>query len=129
MTGERDMRGVMQIVVPDGIDAEAAACHRSQQPNVLPFIFGDNQDRPVRCGGTRRADDLGKNVLFRGVVDVLRRVETQAVEVELVDPIGGIGRDKLPHGSRILNVPTTVPTGWFSATDGGDTAMSVGSAT
>ena len=38
------------------------------------------------------------------VEDVLRRIDTQAVDVELVDPVGGVGKDELAHRPGVLAV-------------------------
>ena len=50
----------------------------------------------------RRRHDVGDDVARRGVLDVLRRVEAQAVEVELVDPVA-------PRSARRTRAPAAGP--------------------
>ena len=71
-------------------------------------------DRPLAAARTAPAD-LGEDVR-RGsgvVVDVLRGVEPQAVEVELVDPVGGVGDEELADrpGVGAVEVDRLAPVG------------------
>src|SRR5262249_60386094 len=45
--------------------------------------------------------DRREDVVVGGVVNRLGRVQAQAVEVELVDPIPGVGDEKLAHGTGL----------------------------
>ena len=81
----------MIVVVPQRVEAVAAARRIAHQARVLRLVFGDDVDRALAAA--RRADapdDVGEDVRRRRVLDVLRRVEAQAVEVELVDPVARV---------------------------------------
>src|SRR4029078_1134341 len=45
-SGERDLRGVVKIVIPHGIEAEPRLLRRAQHPHVLSFVLGHNDDGP-----------------------------------------------------------------------------------
>ena len=61
----------------------------------------------------RRRRDLANDVRRRFVEDLLRGVEAKAVEVEFVDPVAGVGDEKLPNrsGSFSVEVQCVAPFG------------------
>ena len=89
------MARVVEIIVPERVEAMAAALRGAHQPRVLRFVLADEHDVAAMRRLPRRPHDGGDHVLVRGVEDGLRRVKAQAVEVELVDPIGGVGDEEL----------------------------------
>jgi hypothetical protein len=58
-----------------------------------------NPSRPCPAAGhlTHAPADRGDDVLGRAVVDLLRGVEAQAVEVKFVDPVGRVADEELAH--------------------------------
>ena len=60
---------------------------------MLRLVLVNDDRRAAIRGSTHAATNLGENVLFGiggVVVDVLRRVQAQAVQVKLIDPVCGI---------------------------------------
>ena len=55
--------------------------------------------RPPYLLGDRR-----QNMHGRLVIDILRGIEAQSIEMKLIDPITSIGEKELAHGSRMLAV-------------------------
>src|SRR4051812_30276304 len=96
---QRDERRMMKIVVPHRVDAEV-----SHQPGVLRFVFRDDDDRSRGRCVSGPLDDLGDEVAWGFVEDVLRRVESKSIEMELVDPVSGVRDRKLPDASRAFAV-------------------------
>ena len=52
----------------------------------------------------RAPADRRQDVLARRIEDLLRRVEAQAVEMKLVDPVAGVGDEELAHRRRVRAV-------------------------
>ena len=96
-----DHRGMVQIVVPDAVEAEAAGLRRPDEIGVLRLVLRDEDDaaRSRRLAG--RAPEGGDDVILAVVVDVLRRVEAQTVEAIFVDPVGGVGDGEVTHADAV----------------------------
>jgi hypothetical protein len=77
---------------------------RPQESYVLRLVFTDDQ-RPARARDISNAlADLGDDVSLAVIVDVLRRVEPQPVEMKLIDPVAGVGDEELAHRPAVLAV-------------------------
>ena len=102
--GERDHGRVMKVVVPQRVEAEAAARRRTAAAShVLRLVLRDQKNRSI--AGRRRARPsrhLGQHMRRRGVEDLLRRIEAQTVEMKLVDPVRGVRDHELAHGRRVV---------------------------
>src|SRR5204863_4426634 len=68
---ERDERGVMEVVVPCEIEAEAVLVHAARESRLLRFILACDDDGPAPGGVARHAADLAQQVRARVVVDVV----------------------------------------------------------
>src|SRR5262249_17362081 len=91
--GQGDHRRVMEVVIPKRVESVTAAIDGPNDPWMLRLVFTDDDDGPAASRRPGPAADLGEDVFRRVwvvVVDGLRGVESQPVEVELVDPIGGV---------------------------------------
>src|SRR5688572_18686108 len=114
--GERDHGGVMPVVVPEGIQTESAFVRGSEEADILGLVFADDE-RPTRA---RRLSDLrahlSDDVDRAVVVHVLRCVETQAIEMELLDPVARIRDDELAYRLRLfpVEVDRRTPVGLMS---------------
>src|SRR5262249_24106623 len=97
-SGHRDHRAVMKIVVPERVETITALVERPNPTGLLWFVLCNEQDGSPRRRVTCPACDGGQDVLVGIVEDLLRRIETQAVEVKFVNPVPGVGDEKLPHG-------------------------------
>ena len=103
--GQGDLRGVMEVVVPHRVETEAAALGRQQLLRVLRLVLGDHDDR-ARL--RRFACDLGElleNVRLAVVEDRLRRVQAQAVEVKLAQPIARVAQNEIARALRRCRRP------------------------
>src|SRR5215475_2403345 len=98
MPGQRDVRSVMEVIVPDGIQAVAALSASADEAGVLLFVFGDQEDGPLSGGASCFARDVAKDVVGRIVEHLLGGIEPQAVQMELLDPVAGVGDEKLANG-------------------------------
>ena len=54
-----------------------------------------------RAASPHAPGDGRQDVLGRGVEDLLGGVEAQAVEVELLDPVAGVGQEELAHRAGV----------------------------
>ena len=109
--GERDHRAVVEVVVPQGVDREPSRLDRTHQTGVLRLVLGDHDRLPAgRCFADTPAD-RGDDVFRRRIEDLLRRIETQAVKMELVDPVPGVRDEEFAHrrGVRSVEVDRVAP--------------------
>src|SRR5205085_5858384 len=83
-----------------------AGAVRARHAGLLRFVLGDDQGRALAAGGTYPAADGLQQMLAEGavVVNALGGVETQAIEVQLVDPVAGVLDEVFPHRSGALAV-------------------------
>ncbi len=102
--GQGHHRAVVEVVVPEGVDAVAALLRWPHEPRLLRLVLRDQDDGALAGRASRLARDGGQDVLRRGVVHALGGVETEAVEAELRDPVGRVRDDELPHGRAVLAV-------------------------
>src|SRR5579864_4176891 len=94
----------MPVIIPYGIEAVTPLIERADESRILGFVFGDDKGRAARSGAAHRPNKSGVDVLGGSVEDLLGSIEAQAVQVELIDPIRGVGAEKFPHGTGILAV-------------------------
>lgn len=98
---DRHHGAVVKVVVPQGIEAVAALLGRANKPCLLRFVLAHHQ---CRASARRRPDtahDRRKDMVGRAVEDLLRGVEPQAVEVEFIDPVAGVGEKKFAHRAGV----------------------------
>src|SRR4029453_7582521 len=99
--GERNMRSVMEVVIPQCVESEPASLRRTQQPDVLRLIL-TNKNYLARPGRfARAACDRRNNMLGGGVENLLCRIEAETVKMKLLDPVLDVGQKKFPHGCSI----------------------------
>ena len=96
-SGQWHVGGVVPVLAPDGVEAVAVDARPPEQARVLRLALADEEDRAAARRGARRRAQLGDDMLARGVANRLRRIEAQAVEVELANPIGGVLDHELTH--------------------------------
>src|SRR5690606_13496363 len=101
---QRDLGSVMDIVVPHRIDAESAALRRQEMLAALGLVLRRDDDASGWSGGARLLDELGEHVPLARVEDRLGRVEPQAVEMELANPIACIADHEIARALRKLIV-------------------------
>ena len=68
--------------------------------SCLAVILGEQEDRAAAGRGSRVPRERREEVVGRVVEDDLGRVESQSVEVELVDPVAGIRDEELADACR-----------------------------
>src|SRR6202162_5319964 len=88
---ERNHRGVMEIVVPQTIQAIAALLGGLHQLYLLRFVFG-YKNHFAWCGTLAGFPSHGgDDVMLGAVMDVLGGIPPAAIQVEFLDPVAGIG--------------------------------------
>ncbi len=71
---------------------------RADAPDEFLAAHSPQRCTQIACPPpTGLSAELRKNVRLPGIEDLLGRVESQAVEMELLDPAGRIGQKKFPH--------------------------------
>ena len=103
------MAGVMEVVVPDGVEAEPAFRARTDEFGILRLVLSDDYDIPVVRGGSGASGQLREDVLIGVVEDLLRRVETQPVEVEFANPVTSILANVFPDRRAVGSVEVQRP--------------------
>ena len=101
--GERDVRRVVEVVVPEGVEPVAAVLEGRTRRRLLRLVLGDDD---TCCARWPRRGRAGRSP--RGCAGVesskmcCGRVEPQPVEVELVDPVARVGqrRTRGPRADR-----------------------------
>ena len=93
----------MEVVGPDPVDSPAAALGRFHQRHEVPVIFCEDRDRPPGRGPGRRRD-LGDDVRMAVVHERMRRVEPQAVEPILSNPVNGVVDDQAADHRRARTI-------------------------
>src|SRR5262245_8228991 len=88
--GHRHHRAVVEIVIPERVDPITALLGRPDENRLLWLVFGDDDDRPPTSRLTGASRYCRQDVIVRRIVNVLRRVQSQAVEVEFLDPVSGV---------------------------------------
>ncbi len=100
-----DDRGVVEVVGPQRIEPEAPLLRRPDQVRLLRLVLADDQRPAPPRGLAHPAGDRRQDVLAgRLVVRVLRRVDPQPIDMELLDPVGHVAQDELADRPRVLAV-------------------------
>ena len=68
------------------------------------LVLADDQHTTAPGRRADRPHDRPEDVVGTVVEEALRRIDTQAVEVELVDPVGDVRQDELAHRPGVLAV-------------------------
>ena len=80
------------------------------EARVLRLVLGDDQRSRAAPAAARTRRPIAARMCSGDVVeDRLRRVEAQAVEVELVDPVAGVGDEELAHRAAIAGRRSSAP--------------------
>ncbi len=98
------MRAVVEIVVPERVHAEAAGIRRLHELHALRLVLGDDERRAAGCRLTHAARDFLEHMRGRGVEHLLRGVQAQAIDVELVHPVARVGDEEFAHRTALLAV-------------------------
>ena len=104
VAGQRDDRAVVEVVVPERVQPVAAAIRRTHQLRLLRLVLGDQERRALAARLAHAPRDRRHQMFGRGVVDLLGRVQAQAVEVEFVDPVGGVLDEQLARRAGVVAV-------------------------
>ena len=109
--GQRHARRMVQVFVEEAVHAVAAVRHRPHQPRVLRLVLGDDDHRSRRRRLAGDPRQRGEDVLGRDVVDLLRGVDAEAVEVELAHPVGDVRQHQLAQALavRVVEVERLAP--------------------
>ena len=92
---------MVEVVVPERVEAVAPLGEWTHQPRLLRLVLGDDDNRPPPRRLPRANADRRHDVLAGEIVNRLCRVQPQAVEMELVDPVGRVGDEELTHRSGV----------------------------
>src|SRR5262249_19112018 len=109
--GRRYARGVVEVIVPQRVQAESSFFDGIELFRALRLVLADQNDPARRGLGTRPRGDLRGDVRSRGIEEALDRIETQSVEVKLPDPVRGVFDDELANGPahRAIEVDRLAP--------------------
>src|SRR5450432_299654 len=91
-TGKEGVDGVMKIVTPDGVQAVAAIFTRKNQARIILVTFGDHADFAIEFVGelSHFLGDFLEDVRRRIVLDGLHGIQTQTVEMIVMDPVARV---------------------------------------
>ncbi len=114
--GQGDDRAVVEIVVPKTVQPKAAFVRRPDQPRLLRLVFGHEKNRALARRGPRFPRDAGENVFLGFIKNALGGVETEAVEMEFLDPVARVADEKLAHrpGVWAVEVQGRAPIGFVA---------------
>ena len=93
--GHRHHSAVVEVVVPERVKAIAALRRGADQLGVLRLVLAHQQGGAATRRLPHPAGHGRQNVVRRSVIDVLRGIDAQAVEVKLLNPVAGIGQEIL----------------------------------
>src|SRR5665213_2822894 len=99
--GDGNHRGVVEIVVPQRVEAIPAGLGRAHHSGVLRLVFGGDEGFAAACGSPHLPLDRRQDVIARRIENLLGRVEPQPAQMIFVDPIAGIGDEELAHREPI----------------------------
>src|SRR5207237_24692 len=86
---------MMKVVVPDAVEPVTLLFRRPDKLRLLRLVFRDDDDRPIAGSFAGMPRQRGEHVIVRFIIDVLRRIEPQPVEMKLGDPIAGVVNEQL----------------------------------
>src|SRR5687768_7874084 len=92
VTGEDDAQGMVEVVIPLGVEAESSELTRTNDAGIIEGALGDAIDPPVELLGARpeRQAQFLKEGLSRVIEDGMDGVKAQRVDLELRDPEQGV---------------------------------------
>ena len=116
--GGGDQRGVVEVIRPHAVETETLG-FGPHKPRILRFVFGDDDDGLATGRRSRRVGDLLQEIGLGVIVNVVRRVEPQSVEVILHNPVPRVADHELTDRGRVLAVEVDglAPVGAMSLAD------------
>ncbi len=104
-------RRMMEVVVPHAIQIKPALIQRKELLAALALIFGHHEDFPRAGRPTCMANEIGDDMHRTAVIDRLDCVQSQAVQMKLVDPIACVGDNQVARSLAILaiKIPRLTP--------------------
>ncbi len=97
VAGRGDRRGMVEVFVPEHVEADSAPIGFAQQLSALRLALAENQDAPLAGRLAHSMSDLGKDVFGAGILESLRGIDSHAVEMKLVDPVSDIRENEFAH--------------------------------
>src|SRR5215471_1093341 len=94
----------MKIIVPERIQTISVLIDRPGELRKLRLILGHDNRGPAPCGFSDASADRGQNVFLGSIEDLLSGVQAQPIQVELFDPIGGVGQEKFAYGTGVWTI-------------------------
>ena len=87
--GEQRVQGMVEVVVPDGIETVAAQFRRADQPTIVEVAFSHEAYGPAEPFGFAmdRIGQFRDEGVRRTVHDGMKRVQPQRVDVAFTDPV------------------------------------------
>ncbi len=99
LPGEERVERVVEVVAPDGVEAEAAERPLPHEAGVVGVALGDHVDRTAerRRLGVDGSRELLEERPGRSVHERVDGVEPEAVHVKVADPVEGVLEEEAPH--------------------------------
>src|SRR5262245_15196265 len=94
----------MEIIVPERVNPVTALLRRPDKDRLLRLVFGDDDSRPPSRDLTDAPGDGRQDMIVRRIVDVLRRIQPQSVEMEFINPVSGVGDEIFTHRPGVISV-------------------------
>ena len=105
LAARRRMQHVVDVVVPlCGVPARLAVFAADQAPRLVLFILQNKMDMPAGCCHAYPLGKFLQQVLRAVVEDGVHRIQPQAVEVELRDPVEGVVDHEFAHRTAVRPV-------------------------
>ena len=97
------MDGVVKVVRPDGVQADAAFRGRQDDAPIVVVRLRDDVHRSLEQPGflAGRLGQLGQDVDRALIEDRVDGVQPEAVDVELADPVPGVLDEVTPHARAV----------------------------
>src|SRR3954453_9134384 len=95
---------MVEVVIPEGVETKSALLGRTKQLGFLRFIFADQNYRSLPRSFPRSLHNLGQDIWFGVVVDILCCIQPQPVQVILTNPVRRILPKVLADWPAVLAV-------------------------
>jgi len=97
--GQKHMQGVMKIIAPLSVHADAAQLCGPDQPSVVEIAFRNQQALPPVAGGEflRLLHQLLQKGFSGKIVDGMHRIEPQRIDMEVPEPVQGVLQEVASH--------------------------------
>src|SRR5438105_12967529 len=92
----------MEIIVPKRIHTVTALCRRTDQLHLLWLILADENNGALTGCLPYLARYRRENVIGGFVVNVLRGIQSQPIQMKLANPVTRVGDEELPHRPAVL---------------------------